>query len=91
MVRYARPSYLVISTSLTLAILLFSYGWLVSIPLLIPPLILLSLVMAELLGRYFSRSLGGVTGDVIGATGMLCEAFILLFLASRVPEFLLGG
>lgn len=87
----ARPRHFLVSTFLALAALAFSFARLVAIPMLIPVLILYTLALAELLGGYFSRSLGGVTGDVIGATGMLCEAFVLLLLVSRVPRLLLGG
>lgn len=87
----ALPRHFLISTFLTLAALVFSFTWLVNIPMLIPVLILYTLALAELLGGYFSRSLGGITGDVIGATGMLCEVFVLLLLASRVPLLLPGG
>ncbi|MDI6873260.1 MAG: adenosylcobinamide-GDP ribazoletransferase [Actinomycetota bacterium] len=91
MVGKALPRHFLISTFLTLSALVFSFTWLVNIPMLIPVLILYTLALAELLGGYFSRSLGGITGDVIGATGMLCEAFVLLLLASRVPLLLPGG
>jgi cobalamin synthase len=91
MVGKVRLGHFLTSTLIALAALVFSFAWLVSIPVLIPVLILYTLVLAELLGGYFSRSLGGVTGDVVGATGLLCEALVLLFIASRVPRLLLGG
>ena len=30
----------------------------------------------------------GITGDVIGATGMICETLVLLIMVSRIPELL---
>lgn len=76
-----RPGAFLISTSLTAAVLVFAHIVMSGVPLLAPSLMLLDLLLAELLGGYFSRSLGGVNGDIIGATGMLCEMLVLLLLA----------
>ncbi len=87
----ARTRHILVSTLLSLVGMTVCFAWLVTVPVLIPVLILYTLALAELFGGYFSRSLHGITGDVVGATGMLCEAFVLLLLASRVPELLGGG
>lgn len=85
------PGPFLLSTTLTLAGLALAYAAVVRAPMLILVLMLLALAVAESLGAYFHRALGGVTGDVIGATGMLCEALLLLFLAGRGATTLLGG
>ncbi len=44
--------------------------------------ILTSLLIAEVSARFFKRKLGDVTGDVVGATGMLAEAAALALMAA---------
>lgn len=66
------------------------FVFMAGVPLLIAILPVAALALAEGMGGYFARSLGGVTGDVIGATGMLAEALALLILASRIPELMVG-
>lgn len=85
-----RPCSFLLATALALAALVLSYAAVVRAPFLIPVLMFLALTIAELLGGYFHRSLGGMTGDVIGATGMLCEGLLLLFLAGRGAAIHLG-
>ena len=89
MVRESRLRHLALATALAVAALVGSFVFLVNIPLLIAVLFVFSLAFAELLGRIFSRSLGGITGDVIGAVGMLSECLILIILASRLPGVLI--
>jgi adenosylcobinamide-GDP ribazoletransferase len=90
MVGGSRARHVLIATLLAAAFLTGCFVFLVSIPLLLAVLPVAALAFAEVAGGFFSRSLGGVTGDVIGATGMLCEALVLLILASRIPELLAG-
>ena len=90
MIGRARPSALAAASVLALAALAFAFVCVVRIPALIPVLCVLALAFAELAGSYLARSLGGLTGDCVGATGMLCEALALLLLASRVPVLLVG-
>lgn len=91
MVGTSRGAHLAWASTLALATLAASFALLVRIPMMIPMLALFSLAFAELLGGYFHRLLGGITGDVIGAAGFLCEAGMLLLCASRVPLLLAGG
>jgi adenosylcobinamide-GDP ribazoletransferase len=65
-----------------------SFVFIVKDPWLIAPLLLLSFGIAETAGRYFTRSIGGVTGDTVGATAMVVECILLVVLASRLPELL---
>jgi len=91
MVKGSRAGRLATASALALAVTALSFTLLARIPMLVPVLAAFTLALAESLGAYFSRSLGGVTGDVIGATGFLCEALLLLLCASRVPVLLAGG
>ena len=47
---------------------------------------LLALVLAaavsRLSGRYYQRKIGGITGDTLGATNVLCEVAVLMFVAA---------
>ncbi len=90
MVRGSRPRHLAIATAITAGALAACFLCLARAPLLIAVLPAAALALAEAAGGYFSRSLGGVTGDVIGATGMMTEALLLLIMASRIPELLAG-
>ena len=90
MVGESRGRHLALASLFALAILGGCFVFLARVPLLIAVLPAAVLAFAEMAGSFFSRSLGGVTGDVIGATGMLSEAMILLILASRIPELLVG-
>jgi len=90
MVGRSRPRYFFVASILAAAVLTGCFVFLVEVPLLLAVLPAAALALAEMAGGFFSRSLGGVTGDVIGATGMLCEALVLLILASRIPELLVG-
>lgn len=91
MVGRVGKSRFLLSTLLTLSALSAAFTWVYRARLLIPALMLCTLCLAEILGEFFSRSLGGLTGDTVGAAGMLCEAFLLLLLASRVSRILAGG
>ncbi len=77
------------ASAVTLAVLAGCFVFVIRAPLLAAVLSLSALAFAELAGSYFNRALGGVTGDCVGAAGMLYEALALLLLASRVPELLL--
>lgn len=65
-----------------------SFIFIVKDPWLIALLLLLSFGIAETAGRFFTRSIGGVTGDTVGATAMVVECVLLVVLASRLPELL---
>lgn len=84
MVEGSRPRDLALATALTLVALAAVFVFLVRIPLLIVVLFGFSFLFVEVAGRLFSRSLGGVTGDVIGATAMALECVVLVLLASRM-------
>ena len=86
----SRPLRFALSTLIAVAVLAAAFVFIIRIPMLLAVLILGSLAFAELAGALFTRSIGGVTGDVIGATGMLTELIALILLASRVPELLLS-
>ncbi len=88
MVGGSRWTYLLGATLLAGGALAAAFLWLAWLPLLIPILALGAWLAAELIGSWVTRRLGGITGDVIGATGMLTEAALLLLLASRLPELL---
>ena len=88
MVKGSRGRHLAIATVLTLAALAVSFILLARVALLIAVLFVFVLAFAEVSGRLFTRSLGGITGDVIGATGMIAECLVLLIMASRLPELL---
>ncbi|OFW58989.1 MAG: hypothetical protein A2W01_10005 [Candidatus Solincola sediminis] len=85
----ARPFRFAVSTLLTAAALTGAFVFMMRDPLLLAVLLISSLAFAELAGALFTRSIGGVTGDIIGGVGMLSELLILLLLASRIPELLL--
>ncbi len=88
MVGGSRWAYLGGATLLAGAALAAAFLWLTWLPLLIPILALGAWLAAETVGGWATRRLGGITGDIIGATGMLSEAALLLLLASRLPELL---
>ena len=88
MVEKSRARQFLLATLLAGAALAGCFVFVARVPLLIAVLPVAALAFAEMAGGFFSRSLGGVTGDVIGATGMLAEALVLLILASRLPEVL---
>ncbi len=88
MVKGSKPLHLLVATMIALAGLTVAFSLVVKLPLLIPLLAVVCLTFSELLGGYFHRSVGGVTGDIIGGVGMLAECVILLLMASRVPELL---
>jgi adenosylcobinamide-GDP ribazoletransferase len=90
MIAGSRPRQLVVATFITLAILAADFVFIARVPMLIAVLVLVALAFAELAGGLCARSLDGITGDVIGAVGMLCEVLVLLVLASRIPELLVG-
>ncbi len=90
MIGGSRARHFALATLFAGAILAGGFVFLVRVPMLIAVLPAAVLAFAELAGGFFSRSLGGVTGDVIGATGMLAEVLALLILASRIPELLVG-
>jgi len=90
MIGASRPRHLALATLIAAALLAVCFVFLVRAPLLIAVLPLGTLALAEMAGSFCARSLGGVTGDVVGAVGMLCEALALLVLASRIPELLVG-
>ncbi|NPV59671.1 MAG: adenosylcobinamide-GDP ribazoletransferase [Actinobacteria bacterium] len=85
----ARTASLAAASAIALAALAGCFVFVVRIPVLIAALAVFALAFSELVGSYFKRALGGVTGDCVGAAGMLCEALVLLLLASRVPELLI--
>ena len=88
MVGGSRWLYLFIATLLAGGALAAAFTWLAWLPFLIPILAVSAWLAAELVGTWATRKLGGITGDVIGAAGMLSEAALLLLLASRLPELL---
>ena len=90
MIEGSRARHFALATLFAGAILAVDFVFLVRVPMLIAVLPAAVLAFAELAGGFFSRSLGGITGDTIGATGMLAELLALLILASRVPELLMG-
>lgn len=90
MVRGSQARHLVMATMITLAILVGVFVFLVRIPLLIPALAVYALAFAEMTGGLFTRSVGGVTGDTIGASAMLGEGLVLVLLVSRIPGLLAG-
>lgn len=90
MVGDSKVRHLAVSTALTLVALSALFVFLVRIPLLIPVLFVSTLGFAEVAGRLFARSLGGVTGDLIGATGFFVECLVLALLASRAAGSLAG-
>ncbi len=65
--------------SLLTAVLFFVFAWWYS-HLVIPAIIgcLLAIAFAHLLSFYASRRLGGITGDILGASSELGELFFLL-------------
>ncbi len=76
-----------VALNLFLATLLF---WFLCSSVLAGTALTASLVLfAEVLARFLNSSLGGVTGDVLGAAGLLGEALALLLLApgfiARLP------
>ncbi len=88
MVEGSRGRHLAIATLITLVALAVSFLLLARVALLIAVLFVFALAFAEISGRLFTRSLGGITGDVIGATAMTTECLVLLIMASRLPELL---
>lgn len=90
MVGRAHARHFFVASLFAAAILAGCFVFLVRVPLMLAVLPVAAMALAEMAGGFFSRSLGGVTGDVIGATGMFCEALVLLILASRIPELLAG-
>ncbi len=86
----ARPVHLAVAGGVAAAALAGCFAGIVRLPWMMPILAAVTLAWSELWGRACSRALGGVTGDVIGAGGMLLEAFLLLLLASSLPQ-LVGG
>jgi adenosylcobinamide-GDP ribazoletransferase len=90
MIEGSRKLHFALATLFAGVILAAGFVFLARVPMLIAVLPAAALTFAELAGGFFSRSLGGVTGDIIGATGMLAEALVLLILASRIPELLTG-
>jgi adenosylcobinamide-GDP ribazoletransferase len=88
--RGTRKIHFLISTLLAVGGLAFAFAYLVRIPLMIPVLMVVSIALAEMMGSYFARLIGGITGDIIGAVGMLSECLLLLLLASRVPGLVAG-
>ena len=90
MVEGSRGRHLAIATVLTRAARAGAFILLARVALLSAVLFVFVLAFAEVSGRLFTRSLGGVTGDIIGATGMITECLVLLILASRLPELLAG-
>ncbi len=88
MVEGSKPLHLAGASLIALAGLALAFVVLARVPLLIPIVAVVCVACSELLGGYFERSVGGVTGDIIGGVGMLVECLILLLLASRVPELL---
>ena len=90
MVRGSRPRHLALASALAGLVLAACFLCVARAPLLMVILPAAALAFAEAAGGYFSRALGGLTGDLIGATGMLSEALVLLILASRIPELLAG-
>ncbi len=90
MVEGSRLSQFAFATMIAGAVMAACFIFIVRLPMLIAVLPAAALAFAELAGGFFSRSLGGVTGDVIGATGMLAEALALVVLASRIPGLLVG-
>ncbi len=88
MVGGSRRLHLLIATVPAGGALAAAFLWLTWLPLLIPLLALGAWLAAELIGGWAARRLGGVTGDIIGAAGILTEAALLLLLASRLPELL---
>jgi adenosylcobinamide-GDP ribazoletransferase len=90
MVEGSRALHFALATLFAGSILAACFVFVVRAPLLIAVLPVAVLAFAEMAGGFFSRSLGGVTGDIIGATGMFAEALALLILASRIPELLMG-
>lgn len=79
---------LVLASAIALAGVSCSFVFMVRAPWLIALLLLLSFGAAEAAGRFFSWSIGGVTGDTVGATAMVVECILLVVLASRLPELL---
>jgi adenosylcobinamide-GDP ribazoletransferase len=79
-----------LATLLTMIALAAAFVFVVRDPILIAVLLLVPLAFGELAGALFTRSVGGITGDIIGAVGMLSELLVLLILASRLPEFVLS-
>jgi adenosylcobinamide-GDP ribazoletransferase len=88
MVGLSKPIFLIPATLIAGGALAASFVWIVDVPWMILVLAAVALVFAEGWGRFCRHALGGVTGDVIGAGGMLAEMLVLLLLASRLPELL---
>lgn len=67
-----------LKASLSTALLLFVFAWWYA-PLVIPVFIgcFMALAAAHLLSFYASRRLGGITGDILGASSELGEVFFL--------------
>lgn len=90
MINGSRPRQLIVASVVAALVLAGCFVFLVRLPLMIALLGIAALAFAELMGGFCERSLGGITGDVAGAAGMLCEAMVLLILASRVPQLMVG-
>jgi adenosylcobinamide-GDP ribazoletransferase len=84
------PGAFALSTLVAVAGLFGAFVFMFREPLLIVVLLVVPLAFGEMMGALSTRSLGGVTGDVIGAVGFLSELLVLLILASRLPETLSG-
>jgi adenosylcobinamide-GDP ribazoletransferase len=79
-----------VATLLAVAGAAAAFVFMVRDPVLLAVLLAVPLAFAELCGALLTRSVGGVTGDLIGAVGMLSELLVLLLLASRLPQFLVS-
>ncbi len=90
MIGRSRLFHLLPATLLAGAILAGCFAWLAKIPMLVAVLAAAAWAWAEFAGGYVARSLGGLTGDTVGAAAMLGEALMLLIMASRIPELLAG-
>ena len=79
---------LAVASVIALVAVSCSFVFIAKDPWLIALLPLISFGIAETAGRFFSRSIGGVTGDTIGATAMVVECILLIVMSSRLPGLL---
>lgn len=88
MVAGSKWRYLAVASFIAAAAVACAFVLICRIPLLIPVVFAFSLLIAEAAGRFFTGTLGGITGDTVGACAVISETLLLLLFASRLPELL---
>jgi len=72
------PAQLAVATTVMFAIVALALGWRAV------PVILVSLTIIWLAGKYFARRIGGITGAALGATNQAVELSVYLVLAAHL-------